>query len=261
MESRNPNTRHRLLHGQQVRLRSDEGKRQGFQRHPGDFRSPNAAGRINPSSSDAGIPNANSTSKRSEVMPKTNSIRPNLAGDYPQVHPSALIDPSAQIIGNVIIEKNVFVAPLAVIRADERGPDGSVAPIVIGEEVNIQDGVIIHSHGGATITIGPRTSVAHGAAIHGPCTIGEDCFLAMRCCVYSATLANEIWVGMGALIMRASIDPYTYVAAGSVIRSRPDAWGLRVVSNKEKAYMKGVLEATNRLREDYFKALTPAAAD
>ena len=48
-------------------------------------------------------------------MTKTNNIRPNLAGDYPQVHPSALIDPSAQIIGNVIIEKNVFIAPLAVI--------------------------------------------------------------------------------------------------------------------------------------------------
>jgi carbonic anhydrase/acetyltransferase-like protein (isoleucine patch superfamily) len=187
-------------------------------------------------------------------MCKTNNIRPNLAGDYPQVHPSALIDPSAQIIGNVIIAKNAFIAPLAVIRADERGPDGSVAPIVIGEEVNVQDGVIIHSHGGATVTIGARTAVAHGAAIHGPCTIGEDCFLAMRCCLYSATLANEVWVGMNALVMRATIDPYTYVAAGSVIRSRPDAWGLRLISNKEKQYMKDVLKATNRLREDYFKA-------
>ncbi len=186
-------------------------------------------------------------------MYKANNIRPNLVGDYPQIHPSALIDPSAQIIGNIIVEKNVFVAPLAVIRADERGPDGSVAPIVIREEVNIQDGVIIHSHGGATVTIGAMTSVAHGVAIHGPCTIGENCFLAMRCSLYSATLANEVWVGMGALVMRASIDPYTYIAAGSVIRSRPDTLGLRFVSHKEKQYMKDVLEATNRLREDYFK--------
>jgi carbonic anhydrase/acetyltransferase-like protein (isoleucine patch superfamily) len=187
-------------------------------------------------------------------MFKTNNIRPNLAGDYPQVHPSALIDPSAQIIGNVIVGKNVFIAPLAVIRSDERGPDGSVAPIVIGEEVNIQDGVIIHSHGGATVTIGARTSVAHGVAIHGPCAIGEDCFFAMRCSVYSATLANEVWVGMNALVMRTTIDPYTYVAAGSLIRSRPYAYGLRLISNKEKQYMKNVREATNRLREDYLKS-------
>ena len=187
-------------------------------------------------------------------MSKPSNIRPNLAGDCPQVHPNALVDPSAQIIGNVIIQKNVFIAPLAVIRADERGPDGSVAPIVIGEEVNIQDGVIIHSHGGATVSIGARTSVAHGAAIHGPCTIGEDCFLAMRCALYRATLANEVWVGMGAMVMRATIDPYTYIAASSVIRSRPDVWNLRLISNKEKQYMKDVLEATNRLREDYLKA-------
>jgi carbonic anhydrase/acetyltransferase-like protein (isoleucine patch superfamily) len=209
---------------------------------------------MNPVSAGCGKPKGNLTLRRSSVMSKTNNIRPNLAGDYPQVHPSALIDPSAQIIGNVIIEKNVFIAPLAVIRADERGPDGSVAPIVIGEAVNIQDGVIVHSHGGATVTIGNRTSVAHGVAIHGPCAIGEDCFLAMRCVVYSATLANEVWVGMGALVMRAEIDPFTYISAGSVIRSRPDSWSLRLVSNKEKQYMKDVFEATNRLREDYLKS-------
>ncbi|MEE4602286.1 MAG: hypothetical protein V2J65_13480, partial [Desulfobacteraceae bacterium] len=63
----------------------------------------------------------------------TRNIRPNLAGDYPEIHPSALIDPSAQIIGNVKAGKNVFIGPLAVIRADERGPDGTVTPIIIGE--------------------------------------------------------------------------------------------------------------------------------
>ncbi len=187
-------------------------------------------------------------------MIKAINIRPNLAGDHPQVHPTALIDPSAQIIGNVIIEKNVFIAPLAVIRADERGPDGSVAPITIGEEVNIQDGVIIHSHGGETVTIGSRTSVAHGVAIHGPCTVGEDCFLAMRCVLYSTILADAVWVGMNAMVMRATLDHFTYVPAGSVIRSRPDTRELRLVSAKEKQYMKEVLEATNRLRDDYMKA-------
>jgi carbonic anhydrase len=53
--------------------------------------------------------------------------------------------------------------------------------------------------------------------------------------------------------MRATLDPHTYVPAGSVIRSRPDAWGMRFVSSKERQYMKEVLEATNRLREEYLK--------
>ncbi len=182
-----------------------------------------------------------------------NNIRPNLAGDYPQIHPTALIDPSAQIIGKVILGENVFVAPLAVIRADELGPDGMVAPIVIEEEVNIQDGVIIHSHGGATVTIGTKTSVAHGAAIHGPCAIGQECFLAMRSTIYSATLESNVWVGMAAMVMRTQILTHTYIPAGSVIRSASDACGVRIVSPKEKKYMQEVWAASRKLRETYHK--------
>ncbi len=185
----------------------------------------------------------------------TPNIRPNLAGNYPEIHPSALIDPSAQIIGKVIIEKNVFVGPLAVIRADERGPDGEVSPIILKEEVNVQDGVIIHTASGTTVTIGAKTTVAHGATVHGPCSIGIACFLAMRSILYHVDLEDSVWVGMGAQVMRTALSSHTYVPAGSVIRSRPDAWNLRVVSAKEKKYMEGVLERTAMLREDYRRML------
>ena len=183
------------------------------------------------------------------------NIRSNLVGDLPEIHPLALIDPSAQIIGNVKIGKNVFIAPLTVIRADEQGPEGIVSPIVIEEEVNIQDGVIIHSHGGETVTIGSRTTVGHGVAIHGPCSIGEDCFLAMRCTLYCATVEASVWVGMGATVIRATLNSLTYVEAGSIIRSRDDCRSLRFVSTKEKKYMDEVLRATNNLREEYRKML------
>jgi carbonic anhydrase/acetyltransferase-like protein (isoleucine patch superfamily) len=179
------------------------------------------------------------------------NIRPNLIGDRPEIHPSALIDPSAQIIGNVKIAKNVFVAPLAVLRADEPGPDGKVQPIILEEECNIQDGVIIHSHGGDSVRIGARTSVAHGVCVHGPCDIGSDCFLAMRCTLYRANLGNFVWIGMNASVMKSTIDVYTYVPAGHVIRNSREMRDLRVLSEKELWYMKNVLDATNRLREDY----------
>lgn len=180
-----------------------------------------------------------------------NNIRPNLVGDFPEIHPTALIDPSAQIIGNVKIGKNVFIAPLAVIRSDEPGPDGDVTPIIIEEEANIQDGVIMHSHGGQELIIGYRTTVAHGVAIHGPCRIGEGCFLAMRSTLYSASLETSVWVGMNATIMRVTLDSHTYVPAGRVVRSSQDTWELRVVSEKERIYMEQVLAAASRLREEY----------
>lgn len=190
---------------------------------------------------------------------KYNNIRPNLVGDFPEIHPSALIDPSAQIIGNVKVGKNVFVAPLAVIRSDEPGPDGTVRPIILEEECNIQDGVIIHSHGGDEVVIGARTTVAHGVAIHGPCRIGAECFIALRATLYSANLDQGVWVGMNATIMRVTLDAYQYVPAGAVIRSNRDVLDLRLVSDKEKAYMENVLLATNRLREDYRKMLIESA--
>jgi carbonic anhydrase/acetyltransferase-like protein (isoleucine patch superfamily) len=191
----------------------------------------------------------------SQMAQNCKNIRPNLKGDVPEIHPSALIDPSAQIIGNVKIGKNVFVAPLAVIRADEPGTNGKVSPIVLEEECNIQDGVIIHSHGGSEVVIGARTSVAHGAAIHGPCRIGEGSFIAMRGTLYSASLENSVWVGMNATVMRVTLDAFSYVPAGAIIRSKHDAWDLRYISEKEKAYIENVLVATNRLREDYRRLL------
>ena len=181
------------------------------------------------------------------------NIRPNLAGDHPVVHPSSLIDPSAQIIGNVQIAANVFIGPLSVIRADERGPKGHVERIVIEEEVNIQDGVIIHSHGGKPVTVGLRTSIAHGVAIHGPCTIGADCFLAMRSMLYSATVEDSVWIGMGAIIMRATLQSHVRVPTGAIIRGCLDLMGLRHVSQEEQTYMDEMHRASSRLRKDYLE--------
>jgi carbonic anhydrase/acetyltransferase-like protein (isoleucine patch superfamily) len=181
------------------------------------------------------------------------NICPNLAGNYPEIHPSAYVHPSAQIIGNVKIGKDVFIAPLVVIRADVCGPDDLVEPIIIGESVNIQDGVIIHTHGNESVTIGPRTSIGHGVVIHGPCSIGEECFLSMRSTLYGCTLGVSVWIGMGAIVMRSIVESHTYVPAGNVIRARPDAWGLRLVTSKERNYMQEVLDVADIQRQSYVK--------
>lgn len=182
-----------------------------------------------------------------------NNIRPNLAGDYPQIDPTALIDPSAQIIGNVKIDKDVFVGPLTVIRADQRGPDGKVSPIQIDREVNIQDGVIIHTDPGASVIIGAKTSVAHGAIIHGPCTIGQECFIAVRASLYKITLEDHVWIGIGAIAKLVSLQSFTRVPAGAVIRDRPEVLALRLITDKERKYMEEVWDANSRLRMDYLE--------
>ncbi len=186
------------------------------------------------------------------------NIRLNLAGDYPSIHPSSLIDPSAQIIGNVEIANDVFVGPMTVIRSDQRGPDGKVGLIKIEEEVNIQDGVIIHGNPGASVTIGARTSIAHGATIHGPVTVGEGCFLAIRSLLYSASIEEHVWLGIGSLVMNTNLPSFTLVPVGKVVRGLQDALELRLVTDDEKEYMEGVLAANSRLRLDYLELRSKA---
>ena len=182
-----------------------------------------------------------------------NNIRPNLAGDCPQIDSTALIDPSAQIIGNVTIGKDVFVGPLTVIRADQRGPDDKVASIQIDEEANIQDGVIIHTDPGASVIIGAKTSIAHGAIIHGPSFIGQECFISVRATLYKVTFEDHVWVGMGAIVKMVTLPSFTRVPAGAVVRDRTEVPALRLVTDREREYMEDVWAANSRLRMDYLE--------
>ena len=178
-------------------------------------------------------------------------IRPNFLGDWPKIDPAAFVDSSAQILGNVHIGPDVYIGPLSVIRADEPGPDGKVHPVIIEGGSYVQDGVIIHAREGTEVRIGPGTNLAHGVIIHGPCVIGEGCFLALRVTVYNSTLEEAVWVGVGAIIMRATIPSRMMIPAGSVIHSKYDVRNYRVTNEKEIEYQKDVFRASAALRDGY----------
>lgn len=81
-------------------------------------------------------------------------ISANHAGQNPEIDQNAYIHPTAVVMGNVRIATGCFVGPNTVIRSDEPGPDGKIAPIIIKSGANIQDGVIIHALGGSRFWIG-----------------------------------------------------------------------------------------------------------
>ncbi|MBU0952022.1 MAG: hypothetical protein KKH91_04250 [Elusimicrobia bacterium] len=86
------------------------------------------------------------------------------------MHISAFVHPTAVIIGNVKIGKQVFVGPDAVIRADE--PKSS---IFIGANCNVQDRVIVHALQNTSVYVDNNSSLSHGCIVHGPCKIGKKC--------------------------------------------------------------------------------------
>jgi carbonic anhydrase/acetyltransferase-like protein (isoleucine patch superfamily) len=154
-------------------------------------------------------------------------------------------------MGNVLIGPKVYVGPQTVIRADEVDSHGKVYPVVIEEGSFVQDGVIIHARAGTSVTIGPGSNIAHGVIIHGPGEIGKGCFVALGAAIYSSTLEEEVWIGIGSVVMRATIPSHTMVPAGSIIRSGSDISQFRLTNVKEEEYRRHVFEASGALRDGY----------
>jgi carbonic anhydrase/acetyltransferase-like protein (isoleucine patch superfamily) len=115
-------------------------------------------------------------------------------GRLPSVHPSAFIDDSAQVIGDVEIGEECGVWMCAVIRGD-------VHSIRIGRRSNVQDGTIIHAMTGThPTTVGENVTIGHGALIHG------------------CTIENQVLIGMGSIVLNgARVGTGSIVAAGTLV--------------------------------------------
>jgi len=120
-------------------------------------------------------------------------IRP-YRGTTPKIAESAYIDPSAQVIGDVVVGERSSVWPLVTIRGD-------VNRIRIGDETSIQDNSVLHvDHRLYPCLVGNRVTVGHSVVLHG--------------CV----VADEALIGIGAIVLNgAKIGPGAIVAAGALV--------------------------------------------
>jgi gamma-carbonic anhydrase len=111
----------------------------------------------------------------------------------PRIHPTAYIDHSAQVIGDVEIGEESSVWMCVVIRGD-------VHFIRIGRRSNVQDGTIVHVMKDTHPTIvGDNVTIGHAAMLHG-CTIADQCLIGMR-----ATLLNGAHVGARSIVAAGSL--------------------------------------------------------
>lgn len=139
-------------------------------------------------------------------------IRRNPKGEYPKIDKTAYIDPTAMIIGKVSIGKNVFVAPGAIIRADEPG-----SSVSIGDNSNIQDRVIIHALENSSVIIGKNTSLSHGCIVHGPCKIGKNCFVGFGSVVSRVLIKDNVFIKSLAVIEGVKILAKKLITSGAII--------------------------------------------
>lgn len=174
-------------------------------------------------------------------------IRKNPRGDLPQIHPSAFVDPTAILCGLVIVEENVFIGPYAVIRAGEMDANGHIDPIVIGAHSNIQDGVAIHSKSGAKVTIGQRTSIAHQAIVHGPCTVGSGVFIGFNSVLFNCTVEDRCVVRYNAVVDDVHLPAGFYVRSTERIGPETDLPSLPQVSADASEFSEDVARTNNEL--------------
>lgn len=115
---------------------------------------------------------------------------------------------NATVIGSVIIHNNVSIWFNAVIRGDND-------PITIGEDTNIQDGVVIHTDSGVPLNIGRGVTVGHQAMLHG-CTIGDNSLIGINAVILNhAKIGKNCIIGANCLITQGKEIPDNSMVLGS----------------------------------------------
>jgi phenylacetic acid degradation protein len=115
-------------------------------------------------------------------------------GLRPVVHESAFVHPSATIIGNVVIGRDVFVGASAAMRGDWGG-------IVIEDGCNVQETCVIHSFPGVTVRLEAGAHIGHGAVIHGA-HIGRNALIGMN-----AVVMDRAVIGAGCIVGALTFVP------------------------------------------------------
>ena len=160
----------------------------------------------------------------------------------PKVHPTAFVDQSAQVIGDVEIGEESSVWMNVVIRGD-------VNTIRIGDRTNIQDGTVIHvMRGTHATTIGHEVTVGHAAILHG-CTIRDRVLIGM-----GAMLLNGADIGEDSIVAAGTLVPEEKkFPARSLLMGRPAAVK-RALTEKEVATIRDYAQRYIGYRKDYMPA-------
>ena len=125
----------------------------------------------------------------------------------PSIHPSAYIDETALVSGEVDIGEDSSVWPMTVIRGD-------VNHISIGKRSNIQDTSVLH----VTHASNEHSVKITDAQVGYPLIIGDDVTVGHKALLHACVIGNRVLVGMGSIIMDGVVvEDETIIAAGSLV--------------------------------------------
>ena len=139
-------------------------------------------------------------------------------GFVPVIDESSFIHPQDNVTGNVIIGKDVYVGPGAVIRGDW-------GKVIIEDGCNVQENCVIHMFPGTTATLKKGAHLGHGCVIHG------------------AFIGENTLVGMNAVIMdEAKIGKECIVGALSFVSAKTTTQNRKIIAGNPAKEIKNVSE-------------------
>jgi carbonic anhydrase/acetyltransferase-like protein (isoleucine patch superfamily) len=150
----------------------------------------------------------------------------------PQIDPTAWVDDSAVVIGQVRIGADSSVWPLTAVRGD-------INAITIGTRSNIQDGSVLHvthdseyAPGGFALSIGDDVTIGHKVILHA-CTIGNRCLVGMGSTVLDGVVfEDEVMLGAHSLVSPGKVLESGYLYLGAPARKA------RALTDKERAFLR-----------------------
>ena len=137
----------------------------------------------------------------------------------PQFAEGVLVAPGAAVVGDVRLGKDVSFWYSSVARGD-------IAPVIVGDRSNIQDGSVMHVADNTPCVVGADVVVGHRVMLHA-CRVEDACLIGMQ-----ATLLDECVIGEGSIVgagslvtQRMVIPPHSLVlgAPAKVVRTLTSA--------------------------------------
>lgn len=129
-------------------------------------------------------------------------------GRAPRIASSAFIAPGAFIAGDVTIGEQASIWPSCSLRGD-------IAPIIVGNYSNIQDGSVVHVADDLPAIIGEWVTVGHKAIVHA-CEIGNEVLIGMGAIILDgAKIGNRCIIGANATVTMHQVIPDGSLVLGS----------------------------------------------
>jgi phenylacetic acid degradation protein len=151
-------------------------------------------------------------------------------GLTPVVDPSSYVHPTAVLIGDVMVGKNVYIGPNASLRGD-------FGRIVVHDGANIQDNCVMHGFPQQDTVVEQDGHIGHGAILHG-CRVGRNAMVGMNAVVMDGAIVGENTIVGACSFIKAAAD----IAANKLVLGSP-ARVVRELTEQELSWKRtGTLE-------------------